>query len=183
MAFELVYLFILSAVVRTVKTVQNITQIGGHKFITAVFIVIDTVFFLVVFREVVIGDFTLPVLGAVASGYVVGYYIGTYIEEKMALGKLIVTIKISKKHSKKLSKKLRENGFVFIRSKRFYSHKGKLKKLHQGVIFRDELPKLKAVTKDFPVIATVEEVKSVFGEKVVSSKEYLQIQKESKKEF
>ena len=174
---ELITLFVLSALVRSVKTVQNITQIGGHKTVTALLIVIDTVFFLYVFREVVVNDLNILLLLTVAAGYVVGYYIGAFIEEKLALGKLVVTIKIAKKHSKKLSKVLRANGFVFIQSKRFYTHKGNLRKLHQGIIYRKELPKLKHITKDLPIIATVEEVKSTFGKKLISSKDYLALDK------
>ena len=172
---EIVQLFVLSIVVRSIKTVQFITQIGGHKATTAVLIVIDTVFFLYVFRAVVISDLNLLLLAAVAAGYVVGYYIGSFIEDKMALGKLVVTIKIAKSRSKQLSKILRVNGFVFIRSKRFYTHKGKLRKLYQGIIYRKELPKLKQVTKDLPIIATVEDVKSTFGKRIISSNDYLEM--------
>ena len=174
---EIIQLFVLSILVRSIKTIQNITQIGGHKAVTSLLIVIDTVFFLYVFRTVVVNELNIILLLTVAGGYVVGYYIGSIVEEKMALGKLVVTIKISKTHSKELSKTLRKNGFVFIQSKRFYSHKGKLRKLHQGIIYRKELPKLKHITKDLPIIATVGEVKSTFGKNLISSRDYLEMDK------
>ncbi|MFH0832307.1 MAG: hypothetical protein V1900_01105 [Candidatus Aenigmatarchaeota archaeon] len=177
MIIELIQLFVLSVIIRSIKTIEDITQIGGHKTITAFLIVIETVFFLYVFRAIVLSDLNLFLLVAVAGGYVAGYYLGSIIEDKMALGKLIVTIKISKSHSKHLSKILRDNGFVFIQSKRFYTHKGKLRKIHQGIIYRKELPKLKHITKDLPIIATVEDVKSTFGKKIISSKDYLEANK------
>ena len=177
MIIELAVLFVLSALVRCVKTVETITQVAGHKLVTSVLIALDTVLFLIVFRNVIINDITAPVLAAVAGGYIAGYYAGAFAEETMALGKLLVTIKISKEHSRRLAGILRENGFVFVQSKRFYSHKGKLKKLHQGIIYRKELPKLKGITKSLPVMATVEDVKSTFGKSVISSKDYLENQK------
>lgn len=165
-------------IMRSLKTVQNITQIGGHKKVTIVLITIETLIFLLVFQNVITGELTFFVIMAVAVGYVLGYLIGSLIEDKMALGKVIVTIKIAKEKSKELSKTLKKNGFIFIQSKRFYSHKGKLRKLHQGIIYRKELPKLKSITKDFNIVATVETLKDTFGKKIISSEEYLDMEKE-----
>ncbi len=174
---RLLFLFFMCIVIRCIKTIQNITQIEGHKLATAVLISLETLFFLLVFRDVIVGDITPPIVAAVVGGYIVGYYFGAFMEDRMALGKVIVTIKIAKKHSKELSKTLRKNGFIFIQSKRYYSHKGKLRKLHQGVIYRKELPKLKGVLKDFNIVATVEPIKTTFGKRIISSKDYVESQK------
>lgn len=165
-------------IMRCVKTIQNITQIGGHKTITAFLLAIETLILLLVFKDVITGELTILVIIAVIAGYVLGYLIGSYIEDKMALGKVIVTIKIAREKSNKLAEVLKEHGFIFIQSKRFYSHKGKLRKIHQGVIYRKELPKLKAITKDFNIVASVENIKSTFGKKIISSKDYLELDKQ-----
>ena len=133
---------------------------------------------MLVFKDVLTNDLTIPVMLAVAIGYMVGYLLGTFIEEKIALGKAVVTIKIRKSKSPELAKILKENGFQFIQSKRHYSAKGKLKKIFQGVVYRKELPKLKVITKDLPIIATVEQVKATFGREMIKAKDYLEIEKE-----
>ena len=177
MPLRLIYIFILCVLIRSIKTVQNISQNSGHKVLSGFLIALDTSFFLLVFKDVITNDLTTPVIAAVALGYVAGYFIGTFIEERIALGKVVVTIKIPKDKSKSLAIILRKNGFVFIQSKRYYSHKGKLKKILHGVIYRKELPKLKKITKGLPIIATVEHVKDTFGRKMVSSKQYLEEEK------
>jgi len=162
---------------RSIKTIQSITQIGGHKTITAFLLAMETLIFLLVFKNVITGELTIFVIIAVTAGYVLGYLIGSYIEDKMALGKVIITIKIAKEKSEKLAIVLRDNGFIFIQSKRFYSHKGKLRKIHQGIIYRKELPHLKSITKDFNIVASVENIKSTFGKKIISAKDYLDLDK------
>jgi uncharacterized protein YebE (UPF0316 family) len=174
MALGLITIFILCVLIRSIKTVQNISQNSGHRVLSAFLIVADTSFFLLVFKDVITNDLTVSVVAAVALGYVVGYFIGTFIEERIALGKVVVTIKIPKEKSRDLAKVLKENGFIFVQSKRYYSHKGKLKKIQTGVIYRKELPKLKKITKGLPVIATVEHVKDTFGRKMITSKQYLE---------
>lgn len=173
MILRLAYIFVMCMIMRCVKTIQYITQIGGHKTITAFLLAIETLIFLLVFKNVITGELTIFVIIAVTVGYVLGYLIGSYIEDKMALGKMIVTIKIAREKSNKLAGVLRNNGFIFIQSKRFYSHKGKLRKIHQGIIYRRELPKLKAITKDFNIVASVESLKDTFGKRIISSKDYL----------
>ena len=175
---RIIFIFLMCMAIRTIKTMQKINEISGHKLITAVLIGMDTTVFLLVFKNLLTGELVVPVILAMAFGYISGYYLGAFIEEKMALGKVKVTIKIAKEQSKKLSKILSENGFVFVRTKRVYSHKNKLRKIHQGVIYRKELPKLKHLLKDLNLIAYVEQIKSTFGKKIISSKEYLQIAKE-----
>ena len=177
MILRLAYIFLMCGVMRCIKTIQSITQIGGHKAITAFLIAMETLIFLLVFKNVITGDLTVLIIVAVIAGYVLGYLIGSYIEDKMALGKVIVTIKIAKEKSKDLSKVLKEHGFIFIQSKRFYSHKGKLRKIHQGIIYRKELPHLKAITKDFNIVASIENLKDTFGKKIISSKDYLDLDK------
>jgi len=174
MPYRLIYIFILCVLIRSIKTVQNISQNSGHKALSAVLIALDTTFFLLVFKDVITNELTTSVIASVALGYVVGYFIGTFIEERIALGKVVITIKIPKEKSPELAKILKDNGFVFIQSKRYYSHKGKLKKILHGVIYRKELPKLKKIVKGLPIIATVEHVKDTFGRKMVSSKQYLE---------
>ncbi len=174
MIYRLLYIFVLCVLIRSIKTVQNISQNSGQKSLSAFLIALDTSFFLLVFKDVITNELNAPVIIAVAAGYVVGFLLGTTIEEKVALGKAVVSIKISKKKSPTLAKILKQNGFVFIQSKRHYSHKGKLKKIHQGIIYRRELPKLKKATKNLPIIATVEHVKDTFGRKVISTKQYLE---------
>ena len=175
---RIIYIFILCILIRSIKTVQNISQNSGYKLISMFLIVLDTIFFLLVFKDVITNTLTIPIIMAVALGYAIGYLLGSIIEEKIALGKAVVTIKIPKTRSADLSKVLKDNGFIFIQSKRHYSHKGKLKKIHQGIIYRKELPKLKKITKDLPIIATVEHVKSTFGRALVTAKDYLEIEKE-----
>jgi len=174
---RLLYIFILCVLIRSIKTIQNISQNSGHKLLSAVLIATDTSFFLLVFKDVITNELNFFVIAAVALGYVVGYLLGSFIEEKIALGKTFVTIKIQKEKSKDLAKVLKDNGFVFIQSKRFYSHKGKLKKIHQGIIYRKELPKLKKITKPLPIIATVEHLKGTFGRKTISAEDYLEAEK------
>ncbi|MCK5176257.1 MAG: hypothetical protein KAQ92_00900, partial [Candidatus Aenigmarchaeota archaeon] len=70
------------------------------------------------------------------------------------------------------------NGFIFIQSKRYYSHKGKLRKMHEGIIYRKELPKLKKITEEFNIVGVVSDIKSTFGKEIFSTKEYLKINKE-----
>ena len=170
---RLAYIFLMCVAIRSINTLQKINMIEGNKSVTAILIGLDTTLFLLVFKNLLTGELNLPVVTAMALGYIAGYYLGAFIEEKMALGKVLVTIKISKKYSKDLWKVLGENGFVFTRSKRVYSHKNKLKKLYQGIIFRKELPKLKKILKDFEIVAYIEPLKSTFGQKLVTSEEYL----------
>lgn len=177
MAWRLVYICLMCLVMRSLKTIQNITQIGGHKKITMILITLETLIFLLVFKNILTGELTFFIIIAVALGYIMGYLIGSFIEDKIALGKVKITIKIAKEKSKDLSKVLKENGFIFIQSKRYYSHKGKLRKLHQGIIYRNELPKLKAITKGFNIVASVENLKATFGKRIISSKEYLELDK------
>ncbi|MFC1768979.1 hypothetical protein ACFLZX_04410 [Nanoarchaeota archaeon] len=176
MPLRLIFLFLASILIRSIKTVQNISMNAGHRYFSAVLIGIDTLFFLLVFKNVIDNELTVFVVLAVAAGYILGFLLGTYVEERIALGKLFVTIKIPKSHAKELSETLRKNGFVFVQSKRFYSHKGKLKKIFQGVIYRKELPKLKKITKDFRIIGTAENLKTTFGRKLLTTKEYLNAQ-------
>jgi len=178
MILGLAYIFLMCMIMRCVKTIQNITQIGGYKTITAFLLAIETLIFLLVFKNIIAGELTILVITAVLAGYILGYLIGSYIEDKIALGKVLVSIKITGKNSEKLARVLRDNGFIFIQSKNFYSHKGKLRKIHQGIIYRKELPKLQAITKDFKLIASVENLKSTFGKKIISSKDYLDLDKQ-----
>tara|TARA_Y100000310_G_scaffold139131_1_gene138369 strand:- start:23863 stop:24408 length:546 start_codon:yes stop_codon:yes gene_type:complete len=178
---RLLYIFVLCVLIRSIKTVQSISQISGHKGLSASLIAIDTIIFLLMFKDVITNELTIFVVIAVALGYVVGYYLGSYIEDKIALGKAMVTIKIPKQKSQELAKKLKDSGFIFVHSKRVYSHHGKLKKMFHGVVYRRELPRLKRKLKDMPIIATVEHVKDTFGRKIVSAKDYLEAQKEGEK--
>jgi len=173
MIVRLAYIFLMCIAIRSINTLEKINTIEGNKAITAFLMGLDTTLFLLVFKNILTGELNLPVVAAMASGYIVGYYLGTVIEEKMAIGKVLVTIKISKKYSKEIWKVLKENGFIFTRSKRVYSHKNKLKKIYQGIIFRKELPKLKRILKDFKIVGYVEPLKSTFGQKLITSKEYL----------
>ena len=170
---RLVYVFLMCVAIRSINTLQKINMIDGNKSVTAILIGLDTTLFLLVFKNLLSGDLNVPVVGAMAFGYITGYYLGTFIEEKMALGKVLVTIKISKSKSKELHKRLRDNGFVFTRTKRVYSQKNKLKKIYQGIVFRKELPKLRKVLSDLKVVAYVEPLKATFGQKLVTSDEYL----------
>lgn len=171
-SLRLAYIFVMCILIRCIKTIQNLTQISGQKFVTAVLIAIDTIFFLLIFKNVLTGELTYGLILAVASGYIVGFYIGTYMEEKMALGKVKVTIKIAKEKSIELFETLNEEGFIFTRSKRHYTHTGKLRKYYEGVIYRKELPKLKNLTKDFKAVFVVENIKSTFGKPIYTAKEY-----------
>ncbi len=175
---RIIYIFVLCVLVRSIKTVQQITQIAGHKLATAVLIAADTLVFLIVFKDIITGQLTIWVILAVALGYMAGYYLGAIVEEKMALGKVSVTIRVAKHRAKDLAVALREHGFVFIQSKRFYNHKGKLRKLFLGIVYRKELPKLRKITKGFRVIASVENVKATFGKEIMTSEEYLEIEKD-----
>ena len=175
---RLVFIFLMCLGIRSIGTVQKINEIAGHKRIAALLIGVDTILFLLVFKNLITGELTLPVVFSMALGYIGGYFLGTFIEEKMALGKVLVTIKISKRYSKDLFKVLNDNGFVFVRTKRVYTHKNKPKKIYQGIIYRKELPKLKSILKDFKILAYVEPIKTTFGQNIVSSKEYLQDNKE-----
>lgn len=174
---RLVYVFLMCLGIRTINTVRKINEISGNKKIAALLIGIDTTLFLLVFKNLITDDLTVPVVGAMALGYISGYYLGAFVEEKMAIGKVLVTIKISKKYSKQLHKKLRDSGFVFTRSKRVYSQKNKLKKIYRVIIFRKELPKLRKVLKGLKVVGYVEPLKKTFGRKLVTSGEYLRDKK------
>ena len=169
----------MCVLMRCIKTVQDITKIQGQKKATAVLIAIDTTLFLLVFRDVLIGELSIPLFIAIASGYIVGYYLGDYIENKMALGKVKVTIKIGKSKSHELARVLKEHGFIFTQSKRHYNHNGKLRKLHEGIIYRNELPTLKRITKKFNFVASIEDVKGTFGKRLINTKEYLELSKEA----
>ncbi|MCK5040120.1 MAG: hypothetical protein KAR87_04090 [Candidatus Aenigmarchaeota archaeon] len=175
---RMIYIFFMCAGMRCIRTVQEITRIQGQKKATSVLIALDTTLFLFVFRDVLVGEPNMIIFLTIAAGYIAGYYIGSYIEEKMALGKVEVSIKIGKEHSHKLARVLRENGFIFIQSKRYYSHKGKLRKMHEGIIYRKELPKLKKITEEFNIVGVVSDIKSTFGKEIFSTKEYLKINKE-----
>jgi uncharacterized protein YebE (UPF0316 family) len=176
MITRLLYLFVLCVLIRSIKTIQNISMNQGHKFLSAMLITLDTVFFLLVFKDVITNTLTPLIIAVVAIGYTVGYLIGAFIEDKIALGKVVVSIKISKTKAKSTAKILKDNGFIFIQSKRYYSHKGKLKKILTGVIFRKELPKLKRILKEVPIVATVSPVKYTFGRKLISAKDYLEVE-------
>ncbi|MFW6024938.1 MAG: hypothetical protein ACOCRX_01210 [Candidatus Woesearchaeota archaeon] len=175
---RILYIFLMGVIIKCISTVKSIVRIGGHKFMTMFLIAVDTILFVFIFSDVLSNDLDIPVLVALICGYLIGYYIGTLIEEKMALGKAFVTIKIAKKDSKELAQTLKKKGFIFVQSKRFYSHKGKLRKIHQGIVYRKELPKLEKLLDDFKVIATVQNVKKVFGKDVISSEDYLRFQRE-----
>ncbi|PLW79540.1 hypothetical protein C0585_07140 [Candidatus Woesearchaeota archaeon] len=177
---RILFIYFACVIIRSIKTVQKINEILGHKIVTAFTIGLDTILFLFVFKNLLSGDLTIWLILAMASGYISGYYLGAFIEDRMALGKVMVTIKIAKENAPKLAKKLKEGGFIFIQSKRFYSHRGKLRKLFQGLVYRKELPKLKKVTKEFKVLGIVENVKSTFGKEMFSSEEYLKFQDSSK---
>jgi len=177
---RLLFIYFACVIIRSIKTVQKINEILGHKIVTAFTIGLDTILFLLVFKDLLSGDLTIWLILSMSLGYITGYYLGSFIEDRMALGKVTVTIKIAKENAPKLAKKLKEEGFIFIQSKRFYSHRGKLRKLFQGLIYRKELPKLKKITKEFKVIGIVENVKSTFGKEMFSSEEYLKFQDSSK---
>ena len=95
---RLLYLLSMCVLIRCIKTIQSITQMAGQKAISAFLIGLDTVAFLLVFKDVITGELTVAVVTTMACGYIIGYYIGSYIEEKMALGKVVVTIKIAKEY-------------------------------------------------------------------------------------
>ncbi len=170
---RLTYIFLMCILIRCIKTIQNITQIAGQKFVTAVLIALDTVFFLLIFKTLLTGDLSASLIFTVSLGFIVGYYIGSYIEEKMALGKVKVTIKVAKERSSELFESLNEEGFIFTRSTRHYTHRGKLRKYYEGIIYRKELPKLKETTKGFNALFIIENIKDTFGKKIFTSKEYL----------
>lgn len=163
--------------IRAFKTIQNITQITGQNFATAVLIGIDTIFFLLVFKNLLTDDLTLSLLLVVVFGFIAGFYLGAFIEEKIALGLVNVNIRIAKEKSKDLFNILNENGFVFVRSKRVHSHKGKLRKIYSGIVYRKELPKLKELIEEFNAVCVIENVKSTFGKKILTSEEYLKREK------
>ena len=99
---RIIFIFLMCMAIRTIKTMQKINEISGHKLITAVLIGMDTTVFLLVFKNLLTGELVVPVILAMAFGYISGYYLGAFIEEKMALGKVKVTIKIAKEQSKKV---------------------------------------------------------------------------------
>ncbi|MCD6367560.1 MAG: hypothetical protein J7L45_00580 [Candidatus Aenigmarchaeota archaeon] len=173
MILRLFLIFLAAMLIRTVGTLQKINEFEGRKKIAALLIGIDTILFLLVFKNILTYELTIPVVASMALGYMTGYFVGSFIEEKMALGKVLVTIKISKRYSKKLHKVLKENGFIFVRTKRVYTHKNKPKKIYQGIIYRKELPKLKKILSGFKLVAYVSPIKYHFGSKIVSSEEYL----------
>jgi uncharacterized protein YebE (UPF0316 family) len=158
--------------VKVINTIFKLNEISGNRGIAILLLGVDTTLFLLIFKNVISGDLTVPIVFTMAFGYMAGYTIGCFIEEKMALGKVNVVIKISKKNFKELSKVLTQNGFIFVRTKRVYSQNGKLKKLYQGIVFRKELPKLKKILKDFSFVAYLEPIKGTFGKKILTSKEY-----------
>lgn len=175
---RLSYIFFMCILIRCIKTIQNITQISGQKFVTALLIALDTVFFLLIFKNLLTGELTTELIFTVSLGFIVGYYIGSYIEERMALGKVKVTIKIPKEKSIDLFETLNQQGFIFTRSTRHYTHRGKLRKYYEGVIYRRELPKLKEATKGFNALFIIENIKDTFGKKILTSKEYLSYHKQ-----
>lgn len=170
-------IFVATMTIRTIGTIRKINEYEGRKSIAAALIGIDTVLFLLVLKDILSSEVTVPVVSVMALGYITGYFVGAFIEEKMALGKVLVTIKISKKYSKELYKVLKENGFIFIRTKRVYTHKNKPKKIYQGIIYRKELPKLKKILSGFKLIAYISPIKYHFGIRIISSEEYLKDQK------
>ncbi len=176
MLTRLILIFLATMTIRTIGTLQKINEYEGRRSIATVLIGIDTVLFLLVLRDILSTEVTIPIVLSMATGYMVGYVIGTFIEEKMALGKVLVTIKISKKYSKELHRRLKENGFVFIRTKRVYTHKNKPKKIYQGIIYRKELPKLKSILEGLKFVAYVSPIKHHFGSRIVTAEEYLKDQ-------
>ncbi|MCD6381714.1 MAG: hypothetical protein J7L43_01925 [Candidatus Aenigmarchaeota archaeon] len=177
MLTRLTLIFLATMAIRTIKTLQKINEYEGRKPIAAILIGIDTLLFLLVLKDILSSEVTIPIVLSMAFGYISGYFIGTVIEEKLALGKVLVTIKISKKYSKELHRRLKESGFVFIRTKRVYTHKNKLKKIYQGIIYRKELPKLKRILSDLKLVAYVSPIKYHFGSRIVTTEEYLRDQK------
>lgn len=174
MILRILMIFLMCVLTRTIRTVQKLNETSGNRKITAFLIGLDTIIFLLIFKNVLSDDLSVGIVISMASGYIIGYYIGSAIESKMALGKILVTIKIGKDQSKALWKILTENGYVFTRSKRIYTHKNKSRKLYQGVIFRKELPELKSLIKKLNYFAYTEPIKSTFGKEIVSSKDYIQ---------
>ncbi len=150
----------------------------GQKLVSSVLIAVDTVFFLLVFKEILTEDLDVFVVTAMALGYVVGYYLGSIIEDKLALGHVMITLKTSKQDSPVLAELLKKHGFVFIQSKKYYNHNGKHMRLHKGIIFRRELPHLKHLVKDYNLVGIVKNVKEVFGKKILNAEEYLELQRE-----
>lgn len=173
---RLFYIFFMCVLLRSIKTIQNITQITGQKFATAILIAAETVFFLLVFKNLLMEELTvIIIISTIILGYILGFYIGLYLEEKLALGKVKVSIKISKDMSKDLFRTLNDNGFIFVRSRRYYSHNDKPRKFYSGVIYRKELGKLKHITKDFNAVFVIENIKDTFGKKMLYSKDYLKL--------
>lgn len=178
MLFRLLMVFVACVGINAIKTVRKITEINGHKRVAAILIGIDTLLFMLVLKDFITNELSVAIVISMAVGYSIGYLIGSLVEEKMALGKVKVTIKIPKRESKKLWRKLNENGFVFIRTQRVYSHKNKPRKIYEGVIYRKELQKLRKILRDFNIVASVHPVKMNFGKRILSSNEYLKIRKE-----
>lgn len=166
----------MCVVIRAVKTLESIIKILGHKTITSLLIGLDSVLFLLVFKKILSDTITIPIVITMVVGYIVGYLLGAIFEEKLALGKVFVTLKVSKEDSPEISKILKAGGYVFIMSKRYYSHTGKLRKLYKAVIFRKELPHLRHILRKYNIVGTVENVKSTFGKPLRTKEEYLNLQ-------
>ena len=177
---RLAFVFLACMGINAVKTLRKINEIAGHRKAATMLIAVDTIIFLLVFRDLITNELTVPVVAVMAIGYVTGYNIGSWVEEKMALGEVSVTIKIPKSQSKELWRRLKESGFVFTRTQRAYSHKDKPRKFYHGIIFRKELPKLKKILDGLNYVSHAEPVKDIFGKRLVKSDEYLE--KEKKKQ-
>ncbi len=178
---RLVFVFLACMGINTIKTLRKINEIAGHRKIATTLIAVDTVIFLLVFRDLITNKLTIPIVAVMAIGYVIGYNMGSWIEEKMAIGEVSVTIKIPKKQSKELWRRLRKNGFVFTRTQRAYSHKDKPRKFYHGIIFRKELPKLKHTLKGLNYVSHAQPVKDLSGKKIVKSDDYLNKEKSKNK--
>ena len=178
MILRVIYIFVMCIFIRGIKTIQNISQVLGHKMLSASLIGVDTVLFLLVFKDVMSGDMSVPIVLAMAFGYIAGYYLGSIVEDKIALGHVFITLKVAKENSRNISNLLKQNGFIFITSKRYYSHKGKFRKLHKGIIHRRDLPKLKHILHEQNIVGIVENVKETFGKRIISTKEYLEVEKD-----
>jgi uncharacterized protein YebE (UPF0316 family) len=166
---RLIYIFGMCILIRGIKTIQNISMNSGQKKLAAVLTGLDTLFFFLVFKNVIDNEVTFMILSTVVSGYIVGFFLGTYIEEKIGLGKVMISIKIPSRQSNRLSKLLDDHGFVFTTTENVLGKNKKRKKIHQGVVFRKELDKLEALIGDLDIIATVKPVKSTFGRALMPS--------------
>lgn len=176
MIIKLLLVFIACIGINTIKTVRKISEIEGHKRLASLLIGLDTLLFMFIIADIISNDLGFIFVISMASGYILGYWIGTMLEEKIALGKVSVTIKIPKHQSKELWKTLRENGFIFIRTQRVYSHKNKPRKMYEGIIYRQELPKLKNILRNFNLVAHVQPIKDTFGKTILTSDKYLKHQ-------